>query len=65
MSKTARTTQQPPDGTHSVPKRQEPSDQRDAATNSPIDELTASMIRTLEEIQRDPLLHHRLSQRGF
>ena len=44
---------------------QQPSDQQDAAVNSPIDELAAGMIRTLEEIQRDPLLHHRLSQRGF
>lgn len=36
-----------------------------AAKQSPVDELVAGMIRTLGEIQRDPLLHHRLSQRGF
>lgn len=32
---------------------------------SPIDDFAAGIVRTLEEIQRDPLLHHRLSQRGF
>lgn len=36
-----------------------------AATQSPVDELVAGMIRTLEKIQHDPLLHYRLSQRGF
>lgn len=36
-----------------------------AATQSPVDEMVAGLIRTLEEIQHDPLLHYRLSQRGF
>lgn len=36
-----------------------------AAKQLPVDELVAGMIRTLEKIQRDPLLHYRLSQRGF
>jgi len=36
-----------------------------AAKQSPVDDLVAGMIRMLEKIQRDPLLHHRLSQRGF
>lgn len=40
-------------------------DQSAVPAPSPTDELVAGMIRTLEEIQRDPLLHHRLSQRGF
>lgn len=43
----------------------EPPDRSCITSWSPIDELVAGMIRTLEEIQRDPLLHHRLSQRGF
>lgn len=42
-----------------------PSDQSEVASPSPTDEMVAGMIRTLEEIQSDPLLHHRLSQRGF
>ena len=41
------------------------SDQSGVAPRSPTDELVAGMIRTMEEVQRDPLLHHRLSQRGF
>lgn len=36
-----------------------------AVKQSPVDEVVAGMIRTLEEIQHDPLLRHRLSQRGF
>ena len=43
----------------------EPPDRSGRAPQSPTDELVAGMIRTMEEIQRDPLLHHRLSQRGF
>ena len=43
----------------------EPPDGSGITSQSPIDELVAGMIRTMEEIQRDPLLHHRLSQRGF
>ncbi|MCD9047860.1 hypothetical protein [Luteimonas sp. MHLX1A] len=43
----------------------EPPDGSGITSRSPIDELVAGMIRTMEEIQRDPLLHHRLSQRGF
>lgn len=41
------------------------SDRSGVASQSPTDELVAGMIRTMEELQRDPLLHHRLSQRGF
>lgn len=65
MSKTEHMKQHPSERTHSAPKAQQPSDQQDAIANSPIDGMAASMIGTLEEIQRDPLLHHRLSQRGF
>lgn len=57
--------QRPPEQTHSAPSAHQPSDLDHTAANSPIDEMAADMLRTLEEIQRDPLLHHRLSQRGF
>jgi hypothetical protein len=56
-------TQRPPEQTHSTPPTEQSSGVE--KRTSPIDELAADMIRTLEEIQRDPLLHHRLSQRGF
>lgn len=46
-------------------KGEQPADRPDVAPPSPTDQMAAGMIRTLEEIQRDPLLHHRLSQRGF
>lgn len=65
MSETEHMKQHPSEPTHSAPKTQQPSGQQDAIANSPIDGMAASMIRTLEEIQCDPLLHHRLSQRGF
>lgn len=47
------------------PHTTEPPGRSGATSRSPTDELVAGMIRTMEEIQRDPLLHHRLSQRGF
>jgi len=47
------------------PHTPEQSGRSGKAPRSPTDELVAGMIRTMEEIQRDPLLHHRLSQRGF
>jgi hypothetical protein len=59
------THQHLPEGTQAKADAQKPSDQPAATVKSPTDELAAGMIRTLEEIQRDPLLHHRLSQRGF
>ncbi len=58
-------TQRPPEQTHSTPPTEQSSGLEKRTTTSPIDELAADMIRTLEKIQRDPLLHHRLSQRGF
>lgn len=42
-----------------------PTDQSGLASQSPTDELVAGMVRTMKELHRDPLLHHRLSQRGF
>ncbi len=54
------------EGTHAEMGTQRQSNLSDAAAaQSPVDELVAGMIQTLEKIQRDPLLHHRLSQRGF
>lgn len=53
------------DGTHAETGTTRQSNLSNVAAQSPIDELVAGMIRTLEEIQRDPLLHHRLSQCGF
>lgn len=45
--------------------KEHPVDRTGVPSPSPTDQMVAGMIRTLEEIQRDPLLHHRLSQRGF
>lgn len=41
------------------------SNQPITTVQSSIDELVAGMIRTLGEIQCDPLLHYRISKRGF
>ncbi|WP_202843218.1 hypothetical protein [Luteimonas saliphila] len=53
------------EGTHAGADTQQKSTPSDTAAQSPIDKMVAAMTRTLEEIQRDPLLHHKLSQRGF
>lgn len=45
--------------------KEQPADRTDVPSPSPADQMAAGMIRTLEEIQTDPLLHHRLSRRGF
>ncbi|QOW24836.1 hypothetical protein [Lysobacter sp. H23M47] len=45
--------------------KEQQADRTDVPSPSPTDQMVSGMIRTLEEIQRDPLLHHRLSQRGF
>lgn len=55
-------SQQAPPELHT---KEQPADRPDVASPSPTDQMVAGMIRTLEEIQRDPILHHRLSQRGF
>lgn len=44
---------------------EEPADRSEVTARSRTDEMVAGMIRTMEKIQRDPLLHYRLSQRGF
>lgn len=54
-----------PEGTPAETGKKQQSNLLDAAEPSPVDKWVAGMTRTLEEIQRDPLLHHRLSQRGF
>jgi len=59
------THEHPSEEAHAEAGTQQLSDPPDTAAQSPNNELVADMIRTLEEIQRDPLLHHRLSQRGF
>lgn len=51
--------------TRTEPHTKEPADRSNVMPRSPTDEMVAGMIRTLEEIQRDPLLHHRVSQQGF
>lgn len=55
----------PPEHAHNTSPAEQTSGLEKRTTSSPTDELAADMIQTLEEIQRDPLLHHRLSQRGF
>lgn len=59
------TREHPTEGTPAETGIKQQSNLSDTAEQSPVDKWVAGMTRTLEEIQRDPLLHHRLSQRGF